>query len=168
MSPQLSVLGTTVHLNFVPKIVFFYSSLLAVALLLSFSFIRLHRLDLGRLALVVAGSTRDINAQSKSIQKELSKQQKVTEIHDQNAGIVLKACPTVILVDQTKGTNTNDASNDHLSNLRHSDPLRSEPLWLALDGHQKVIKVHDGMHAIVDGGVDDSRGSMRVHGMPTA
>ena len=71
-------------------------------------------------------------------------------------------------MDQGKGTNGNNASNDHLQNLCHRDPLRSEPLGFALDGHQKVVKVHDGVDSIVDGSVDDSGRGVGDHSMPRA
>ena len=44
-------------------------------------------------------------------------------------------------------------SHIHLHNLRGRDPFGIEPLGFALDGHEKVVKIHDHVHAIVHGGV---------------
>ena len=77
----------------------------------------------------------NIDSQAESVQKELTEEQEVTKVHDQNSSIVFESSPAFLLVDQGESTNGDDASDDHLQDLCDRDPLRSEPLGLAFDRH---------------------------------
>ena len=75
----------------------------------------------------------------------MQEQEKVTNVHDEDASIVFKGSPASLAANDQKGKNGNGTSDNHLSNLGNGDPLGVEPLGLALDGHQKVVEIHDGV-----------------------
>ena len=54
-------------------------------------------------------------------------------------------------IENVEATENKIESNEHLNNLRNGDPLGVEPLGLSLDSHEKVVKVHDPVDAIVHG-----------------
>ena len=56
-------------------------------------------------------------------------------------------------IKNEKATEHQIESDEHLNNLRNGDPFGVEPLGLSLDGHEKVVKIHDPVHAIVHGRV---------------
>ena len=123
---------------------------------------------LSRLLLATAIFAAHIDSQPESVQEELGKEQEITKVHDQNSGIVLKLSPTVFPVYQGESPNGNNTSHHHLQDLCHCDVLWSEPFGFHLDGHQKVVKVHDRVNSIVNCCVNDSSRSVGDHSMPGA
>ena len=63
-------------------------------------------------------------------------------------------------IQQVETESRDGAAHHHLANLRHGDPDGLEPLGLAVNGHEKVVKVHDGVNTIVHGAKDHARGGI--------
>ena len=101
------------------------------------------------------------------MQKELQKEEKVAHVHDQNTKIVFDRRPAPVVASRIEGRHTDDTSHDHLRNLCHGNPLGVEPFGLAFDGHQKVVKIHDGVHTVIDGGVNESGRTVCDKGVPS-
>jgi hypothetical protein len=110
-------------------------SLICLILLEWFPFLRLSSLDLVPL------------------DKKLHKQHQVASVHDQGSRIVFRFQSTLLFIarrqHETEGSN--DHANNHLRDLGYGNPDAVEPFGLALDGHQEVIKVHEGVNSKVHG-----------------
>ena len=102
------------------------------------------------------------------MQKELQKEEKVTDVHDENSGIVFKGRPASLAPDDVEGCHADNGPNDHLGYLRNGNPFGVEPAGLALNGHEEIVKVHDGVDAVVDGGVNETGRTVRDKGVPRA
>jgi hypothetical protein len=109
-----------------------------------------------------------LESQSITLQEELQKEEKVTDIHDQNTGIVFKGSPTSFSTHNQKGSHGNKGPNHHLCYLSNGNPFGIEPFGFAFDGHKKVIEIHDSMNSVVDGTVDQSWRTMCDKGVPGA
>jgi hypothetical protein len=86
----------------------------------------------------------------------LHKQEKVADVHDENTKVIFLGCPAPVISYGIKGGRTDDGSNDHLGYLSNRNPFGIEPLWFAFDGHQKVVKVHDGVDTVIDAGINQT------------
>lgn len=101
-----------------------------------------------------------------SSEEELHKQKKVAHIHDENTGVILKPGPATWFSNGIEGYNTDNTANHHLCYLSNGNPFGIEPFWLHLNRHEEVVEIHNGVNAVVDCAVDQSRGSMMDVGVP--
>ena len=90
----------------------------------------------------------DLESQSIPLKEKLQEQEEVANVHDKNSSVVFKGSPASFPSNDQKGKDGNGSTDDHLSNLGNGDPFGVEPLGFAFDGHQKVVKVHDGVDSI--------------------
>ena len=96
------------------------------------------------------------------LEEELKKEQEVASIHDKGSNVVLSLDIALasIRVGHDKAQDCNRDSDNHLRNLRDSNVHAVEPLGFALDGHQEIVKVHDGMDSVVHDAKDNSGGCL--------
>jgi hypothetical protein len=92
--------------------------------------------------------------------KELSKEEQVTSIHDEGCRIVFSfnlAIAVGVIHEIIKGHQGDGDSNNHLTNLKGRDEHRIEPLGADPHGHEGVVKVHAGVNRVVHDNEKDSR-----------
>mmetsp|Transcript_8248 Transcript_8248/g.16576 ORF Transcript_8248/g.16576 Transcript_8248/m.16576 type:complete len:217 (-) Transcript_8248:413-1063(-) len=100
--------------------------------------------------------------------KELSKQEQVTSVHDKGGRVVFVTQMTrFTLAHGNKGTGNRDTNtHDHLRNLCRRDHHWWQPFWFAVTGHEAVVKIHNGVDAIVHHHEKDTRRTCCHIGMP--
>ena len=101
--------------------------------------------------------------------KELSKQEQVTSVHDKGRRIVFVTQMTRFfpLTHGNKGSSNCDTNtHHHLRNLCCRNHHGWQPLGFAVTGHEAVVKIHNGVDAIVHDHEEDARWTRCHIGMP--
>jgi hypothetical protein len=96
--------------------------------------------------------------------KKLHKQKKIRPIHQKGSDIVAVRYGTIVTSNVDKTHNGHKDTYHHLRYLKRRDnhgPWRTD-----LDGHEEVIKVHDGMDTIIHLDKENARRRMVDVGMP--
>lgn len=103
-----------------------------------------------------------------SLEKELDKEHQIGSIHDECRNVVFSLDVTgfSIRVGHDKTQNGHGDTDDHLRDLRDGNVHGIKPLGFHFDGHQKVIKVHDGMNGIIHDAKDNTGGCLGNVRMP--
>lgn len=93
--------------------------------------------------------------------EELHKEHQITSVHDEGGNNVLlgQGASLGLFHDQQVGSKGRDgAADNHLRDLQHGNPHWFEPFGFGVDGHEKVVKIHDGVDAVVHDRVNETRG----------
>lgn len=106
-----------------------------------------------------------------SLEEEFQKQEQITSIHDHCCDVVLPF-RMAFLLGFGHGLNnghigaSHSHAHYHLGDLGDGDIHAVEPLWFALDCHEEIIKVHDGMDSIIHHHKHNSNGILGHICMP--
>ena len=94
-----------------------------------------------------------------AFQKEFEKEEKVASVHDEGGVIVVPPQMTVgegkagaasdADVQEPTGNGRDNDADDHLTQLEDGNVHGLECFGFAINGHEKVVTVHDGMDGVV-------------------
>lgn len=83
------------------------------------------------------------------LEEEMAEEHKVAEVHEGGPEDVLEVGMTLVVLHPGEDQVVNDTAHQHLSDLGEGDEHGELPGDAETRGPQGVVRVHDGMHAIV-------------------